>query len=41
MEELIDIVIEYNSTDVDAVSGATATSKGFLDAVNNAILKYE
>jgi len=41
MEELADIVIEYNSTDVDAISGATATSKGFLEAVNNAIMGYE
>lgn len=41
MEELIDIVIENNSADVDAISGATVTSKGFLDAVNNAIMRYE
>lgn len=39
MEELIDAVIEYNSTDVDTVSGATITSKGFLEAVNNAIME--
>ena len=38
IEELIDLVIEYNSTDVDAVSGATETSKGFLSAVENAII---
>jgi uncharacterized protein with FMN-binding domain len=41
MEELIDIVIENNSIDVDAISGATVTSKGFLEAVNNAIMRYE
>jgi len=41
MEELTDMVIECNSTDVDAISGATVTSKGFLDAVNNAIMSYE
>jgi uncharacterized protein with FMN-binding domain len=41
MEELADMVIEYNSTDVDVISGATVTSKGFLDAVNNAIMGYE
>ena len=41
MEELIDIVIENNSADVDAISGATVTSKGFLSAVNNAIMSYE
>jgi len=39
MEELIDLVIMYNSTDVDAISGATETSEGFLKAVRNAILK--
>jgi len=38
MEELIDTVIEYNSTDVDVISGATVTSMGFLEAVNNAIM---
>jgi len=38
IEELIDLVIEYNSTDIDVISGATVTSKGFLDAVNNAIM---
>jgi fumarate reductase flavoprotein subunit len=30
-------IIETNSTDVDAVSGATATSKGIIDAVNLAL----
>jgi uncharacterized protein with FMN-binding domain len=39
IEELIELVIEQNSADVDAVSGATVTSKGFLEAVNNAILR--
>ena len=39
IEELIDMVIEYNTTDIDAVSGATETSRGFLEAVENAILK--
>jgi urocanate reductase len=39
MEELIDLVIMYNSTDIDAVSGATESSIGFLEAVQNAILK--
>lgn len=41
MEELIDAVIENNSTSVDVVSGATVTSEGFLSAVNNAIMKHE
>jgi uncharacterized protein with FMN-binding domain len=38
IEELIDLVIMYNSTDIDAVSGATESSNGFLEAVRNAIL---
>ena len=38
MEELIDTVIEYNTTDIDAISGATESSRGFLEAVENAIL---
>ncbi|MDR3021032.1 MAG: FMN-binding protein [Treponema sp.] len=41
MEELIDTVIENNSADVDAISGATLTSKGFLEAVKNDIIKHE
>ncbi len=39
IEELIDIVIQYNTTDVDVVAGATETSRGFLQAVENAIIK--
>jgi len=39
IEELIDMVIESNTTDVDAVSGATESSKGFLEAVENAIMQ--
>jgi urocanate reductase len=39
MEELIDLVILYNSTDIDVISGATKTSRGFLEAVGNAILR--
>ena len=39
MEELIDLVIMYNSVDIDAVSGATETSEGFLEAVRNAIIR--
>ena len=41
MEELLDLVIAYNTTDLDAVSGATESSKGFLEAVENAIIGYE
>jgi len=39
MEELIELVVLYNSTDIDAISGATETSRGFLEAVHNAILR--
>ena len=38
MEELLDIVILYNTTNIDAISGATESSRGFLEAVENAIL---
>ena len=37
MEELLDLVLEYNSTDLDAVSGATESSAGFLAAVEAAL----
>jgi fumarate reductase flavoprotein subunit len=37
IEELIDLVMMYNTTEIDAVSGATETSRGFLEAVENAI----
>ena len=39
IEELTDMVMMYNSTEIDAVSGATETSKGFLEAIENAILR--
>jgi len=38
IEELIDMVILRNTTEVDAVSGATESSRGFLEAVENAIM---
>ena len=38
MEELLELVLEYNTTDLDAVSGATESSEGFLAAVENAIM---
>ena len=38
IEELTDLALMYNTTELDAVSGATETSKGFLEAVENAIL---
>lgn len=39
MEELADLVVAYNSVNIDAVTGATESSRGFLEAVQNAILK--
>jgi len=39
MEELADLVIMYNSIDIDVISGATESSRGFLEAVENAIMK--
>ena len=38
IEELTDLVLMYNTTEIDAISGATETSKGFLAAVENAIM---
>ena len=38
MEELAEYITMYNTTSIDAVSGATESSKGFLLAVENAIL---
>jgi uncharacterized protein with FMN-binding domain len=38
MEELLELVLLYNTTDLDAVSGASESSKGFLSAVKDAIL---
>ncbi|MCL2320197.1 MAG: FMN-binding protein [Treponema sp.] len=37
MEELLAAVLETGSTDLDAVSGATFSSRGFLEAVDNAL----
>jgi len=37
IEELTDLALMYNTTELDAVSGATETSRGFLEAVENAI----
>ena len=37
IEELIDLVLMYNTTELDAISGATETSLGFLEAVENAL----
>ncbi|MDR1909215.1 MAG: FMN-binding protein [Spirochaetaceae bacterium] len=37
MAELLDLVLEYNSANLDAVSGATESSEGFLAAVEDAL----
>jgi len=39
MEELLDLVLEHGSTDLDAVSGTTFSSRGFLEAVEDAVAK--
>ncbi len=38
-KEMINRVLEKGSTDVDGISGATYSSDGFLDAVDNALDK--
>jgi len=38
IEELTDLVLAYNTTELEAISGATSSSKGFLAAVENAII---
>ena len=38
MEELLELALLYNTADLDAISGATETSKGFLEALENAML---
>ena len=37
MEELLNLVLEYGVTDIDAVSGASFSSRGFLEAVDDAL----
>ncbi|GMO23897.1 MAG: hypothetical protein Ta2B_03190 [Termitinemataceae bacterium] len=39
IRELSEQILQTNSTDIDAVSGATVTSEAFLNAVNNALEK--
>ena len=42
MEDLLEQVLETGDTDLDAVSGATYSSRGFLQAVEDAVGKaYE
>jgi uncharacterized protein with FMN-binding domain len=38
IDELTDLILMYNTTELDAISGATETSMGFLAAVENAII---
>jgi fumarate reductase flavoprotein subunit len=38
IEELTDLVLMYNTTELDAISGATETSRGFLEAIERAIM---
>jgi uncharacterized protein with FMN-binding domain len=38
IEELTDMALMYNTTELDAISSATETSKGFLEAIENAIM---
>jgi uncharacterized protein with FMN-binding domain len=37
LEQIPAAIVENNSTDVDVVSGATLTSNGIIEAVNNAL----
>jgi fumarate reductase flavoprotein subunit len=37
MAELLELVLDYQSAGLDAVSGATETSAGFLEAVEDAL----
>ena len=39
MEELLDLVLMEGTTDLDAISGATYSSRGFLEAVEDALGK--
>ena len=39
MEELLDEILETGFTDLDAISGATLSSAGFLEAVDDALRK--
>lgn len=38
-KDILDTVIKKQSTDVDAVSGATYSSRGIIEAINNALLE--
>jgi len=38
IEELTEYALMYNSADIDVISGATESSKGFLKALESAIM---
>ena len=39
MEELLDLVLIEGTTDLDAITGASFSSRGFLEAVEDALEK--
>ena len=39
MEDLLELALEMNSPDLDAISGATVSSKGFLSALEAALAR--
>jgi len=39
MGELLDLILETGSTDLDVISGASLSSRGFLEAVEDALAK--
>ena len=39
MEELLELILETGTIDVDTISGATFSSRGFLNAVDDALAK--
>ena len=39
METLLELVLEHGSTDLDVITGASFSSRGFLEAVENALEK--
>ncbi|MDR3335905.1 MAG: FMN-binding protein [Treponema sp.] len=41
MEELLELVLDGNSVDIDGISGATESSAGFLAAVEDALRKAD
>jgi uncharacterized protein with FMN-binding domain len=41
MEELLELALMYNTTDLDAISGATESSEGFLAALEHAVAGHE